>query len=135
MGRRAPRAVRAQSYTPLAQPVEGLSSRANAEIARIQHLRPDLEVRRALLGYRRTTRQPRRWLPGDGCYSLDEDLCEQRDVLEATLRMLPAPARRELWRLVAPLDDLLLRTTVPDHHPGRVSPWYAAAWWRRRMAL
>ncbi|GAA2891009.1 hypothetical protein Acy02nite_74360 [Actinoplanes cyaneus] len=120
---------------PLAQPVEGLSSRANAEVARLQHRRPDIDVRQALAGYRRTARQPRRWLDFGDHYGLADDLCEQRDMLEAAIRMLPGPAKGELQRLVAPLDEMFLRRTVPDPCLGQAGGWHAEAWWRRRIAV
>lgn len=133
MGRRAPRAVRAQSYTPLAQPVEGLSSRANAEIATLQHRHPDIEVRRALVGYRRSVRRPGRWPQYDAdCSTVDDDLCVQRSMLDLAIRLLPMPAKSELQRLVTPLDEELLRRTLP--YPGDTGvPGWHAGWWSRRI--
>jgi chloramphenicol 3-O-phosphotransferase len=134
MARRSPRAVREQSYPPLAQPVEGLSARADAEVGRLQGRRPDIEVRRALVGYRRSVNQSRRRIRFDEDSGLDDDVLAQRDMLDDAMRLLPEPARAELRRLIAPLDEAFLRRTLPDPLAPYV-PWRGAAWWHQRITL
>ncbi|MEU4399028.1 hypothetical protein [Micromonospora orduensis] len=58
---------------------------------------------------------------------------DQRDVLGEALRRLPAAARRELQRLVDPLDEEFLRKTLPDARAAERSTWNAQAWWRQRL--
>ncbi|BCY10640.1 hypothetical protein [Actinoplanes sp. L3-i22] len=125
--------MREQSYPPLAQPVEGLSARANAEVARLQGRHPGIEVRRALVGYRRSLRHPGRIHFHDD-HGLDDDVLEQRDMLGDAMRLLPAAAGNELRRLVDPLDDEFLRRTLPDPLAPTV-PWQRDGWWHQRIRI
>jgi hypothetical protein len=56
-----------------------------------------------------------------------DDVRHARDVLESVLTQLPPPARRELGRLIAPLDAAYRRRTLPDPF-ARAGPW-----WHRRL--
>lgn len=49
---------------------------------------------------------------------------EQRDVLRAALTGLPARPARDLRRLVGPMDDLVLRRTVPGPYAPPGLPWW-----------
>ncbi|MFE2868689.1 hypothetical protein [Embleya sp. NPDC059259] len=62
--------------------------------------------------------------PCAGC-----DLLAARDTLGEAMRCLPVGARRELERVVAPLDTRLLRRTAYDRHGESVCPWVVEAWW------
>ncbi|RZT80430.1 hypothetical protein EV382_3679 [Micromonospora violae] len=141
MARRSPGALR--SLFPSAgraagttRRIDGLSNGANAAIVRLERRHPGISVATALDAYRRTIRQSGRWLelsldccscPGCG------DPVEQRDVLDDALRRLPAPARRELQRVIDPLDEEFLRKTLPDPRAAERSSWHARAWWRQRL--
>ncbi|WP_327034430.1 hypothetical protein [Micromonospora ureilytica] len=57
----------------------------------------------------------------------------QRDVLDDAMRRLPAAARRELRRVVEPLDEEFRRKTLPDPRAAELSAWHAQAWWRQRI--
>lgn len=141
MARRSPGALRALSKAARwnacrARPINGLSNGANAAIVRLERENPGLgSVATALADYRRTVRQSGRWLdlPFDYCPCGHCDVVDQRDVLGEALRRLPAAARRELQRLVDPLDEEFLRKTLPDARAAERSTWNAQAWWRQRL--
>lgn len=141
MARRPPGALRAQSksagrYAGKVRPIDGLSSRANAAIVRLQLRHPETgSVATALDGYRRTIRQSGRWLDLrlDECPCPTCDPVDQRDVLGDALRLLPPAARRELRRVVDALDEEFLRKTLPDPRAAELSAWHARAWWRQRL--
>jgi hypothetical protein len=118
------------------RPIDGLSSRTNAAIIRLQIRHPDISsVATALAGYRRAVRRPGRWLDLrlDGCPCPNCDPVYQRDVLEKALRWLPPAASRELRRIVSALDEEFVRKTLPDPSASRLSAWHAQAWWRQRL--
>lgn len=116
MARRSPRAVRAQSYIPLDKPVEGLTNRANAEIAQLQHLQPEIDVRVALRSYRQMARRSGRWVVlAEHSYCCPEDnVLDQRQILERVMGRLSSPSRRELRKLVAPLDEEFYGRILPE---------------------
>ncbi|MET7950800.1 hypothetical protein [Micromonospora sp. NPDC005324] len=142
MARRSPGALRALLKSAgrnagKIRPIDGLSNGTNAAIARLERGQPGIgSVATALDGYRRTIRRSGRWLdlspdncPCPGC----GNAVEQRDVLGDALRRLPAAARRELQRVVDPLDEEFLRKTLPDPRAAKLSSWHAQAWWRQRL--
>ncbi|MEV0899301.1 hypothetical protein [Actinoplanes sp. NPDC049802] len=133
MARRSPGALRAARATqpdPHHRPIDGVSRRTDEAIARLP-----LAVADALSRYRAAVRAPGRWLR----LSPDDSTCpqcsviDQRDTIEEAMRMLPPPARRELSRVVAPLDAEFRRRTLPDPARATLTDWHAAAWWRRRV--
>lgn len=136
MARNSPGAVRARAPRrseagAKVRPIDGMSSRANAAIVRLQTQRPDVgRVGDALRYYRRMVLRPGRWaeLSSDRCPCPGCDFSDERDVLEAALHLLPAQAARELRRMVCALDEVFLRKTLPD--PAATS---RTAWWRRRV--
>ncbi|GAA4258847.1 hypothetical protein [Dactylosporangium darangshiense] len=102
------------------------------QIAEARHLWPGC-VRQGLDALRRFLRRPGRWLyiPWADCPCCDPVYA--RDELENALRRLPAHARAELRRAVAPLDEEFRRRTLPDPNARFISDWHAAAWWRQRL--
>ncbi|MET8233044.1 hypothetical protein ABZS77_20480 [Micromonospora sp. NPDC005298] len=141
MARRSPGALRALSRTPRwnagrIRPIDGLSNGANAAILRLERENPGLgSTAAALADYRHAVRRSGRWLdlPPDYCTCDTCDVVDQRDVLGVALRRLPPAARRELQRLVDPLDEEFLRKTLPDPLAAVRSDWHAQAWWRQRL--
>ncbi|NYH42714.1 hypothetical protein HNR22_002441 [Micromonospora jinlongensis] len=142
MARRSPGALRALSRSAgrnadRIRLIDGLSIGTNAAIVRLERRHPGTwSLKTALDGYRRAIRRSGRWLdlspdycscPGCG------DVVEHRDVLGDALRRLPARARRELQRVVDPLDQEFLRKTLPDPRAAELSSWHAQAWWRQRL--
>ncbi|GAA2898333.1 hypothetical protein GCM10010517_63440 [Streptosporangium fragile] len=140
MPRRRPSALRAHSWAsprshrPLPE-VPGISSRTRAAIARIefehQYLWPGA-VAEALAEYRQFLRQPGRYLYVSNpdcpfCYPV-----EARDTLEHALRRLRHPARTELSRITAKLDEELQRRTLPDPRP-RLPSGPFDGWWYHRL--
>ena len=141
MARRSPGSLRVQSRSAghvagTIRPIDGLSSRTNAAIVRLQLRHPGIgSVATALASYRRAVRRPGRWLDLrlDRCPCPSCDPVDQRDVLEEALRRLPPAASRELRRIVNALDEEFLRKTLPDPSAFRLSAWHAQAWWRQRL--
>lgn len=141
MARRSPGALRAQSKPAgrdagKIRPIDGLSIRANAAVARLQLRHPEIgSVATALVGYRRAIRGAGRWLDLglDDCPCSTCDPVDQRDVLGDALRLLSVAARRELRRVVDALDEEFLRKTLPDPRAAELSAWHAQAWWRQRL--
>ncbi|WP_082317810.1 hypothetical protein [Streptomyces sp. NRRL WC-3549] len=148
MPRRRPGALRAEDpvppvWGPWTGHVPGLSERACAEVARVEREQGELDVlwvgavEAALRHYRAFLRQPGRHL---GLYfessphpeSSLVDVANARDLLQEALRLLPAPTRAELGRLVAPLDAQLRRRTLPDPHAWRRF-WRGDEWWHQRL--
>ena len=114
--------------------IPGVSRRALVAIATLETRNPCVgSVGQALERYRHFLRRPGRWLyiPWPDCPWCDP--VDARDELEIALRALPRAARRELRRVIAPLDEELRRRTLPD---PMVSPSHSsdgAGWWRRRL--
>ncbi|MFG1780739.1 hypothetical protein ACGFIG_30485 [Micromonospora sp. NPDC049048] len=140
MARKSPGALRAQSRLAgrsggKTSPIDGLSSRANAAIVRLQLRHPKIgSVATALTSYRRAIWRSGRWLEllGD-CPCPSCDPVGQRDILEGAMRRLPPAARRELRRVVDALDEEFLRKTLPDPRAAELNAWDAQAWWRHRL--
>jgi hypothetical protein len=149
MPRSRPGALRARQPRHLAwaselpAPIHGLSARTGLAIHVAEVLDPDYYVfpgatKRALRRYREFVtpagRRPR--YPQDGVCSCRhcsfDDVRHARDVLDQVLRALPARARAELKRLVAPLDAAFLDRTLPDPFADR--QWGSEVWWRRRLS-
>lgn len=138
MARRPPGAIRSQRWParsdtdPIRQ-IPGISRRTQSAVHRIeaQHLGPGV-VADALYQYERFLQQPGRYLYLPWCECPCCDPTDARDILDDALRRLPPAARAALGRIVAQLDGEFLRRTLPDPRAASVSPWHAAAWWRRR---
>ncbi|MER6765354.1 MULTISPECIES: hypothetical protein [Amycolatopsis] len=110
-----------------------MSGRAQKAIERVDPQLWPGSVALALERYRQFLNQPGRWLYVPGPELTWVDPVDARDELERALILLPRGARAELRRLVAPLDGEFERRTLPDPRAGSISPWQAAAWWRRRL--
>lgn len=93
----------------------------------------DQAVADALRRYRDFLRQPGRWLCPPSGDSLQQDPVDSRDVLEQALTERRGRARADLRAQLAPLDEEFERRTLPDPYAEAISPWHAAAWWRRRI--
>lgn len=140
MARKSPGALRAQSKLAgqdagKINPIDGLSSRTNAAIVRLQLRHPKIgSIATALTSYRRAIWRSGRWLDLlNDCPCPSCDPVDQRDVLEGAMRRLPPAARRELRRVVDALDEEFLRKTLPDPRAAKLSTWHAQAWWRHRL--
>lgn len=70
---------------------------------------------------------------GYGCPCCD-DYGEQRDRLDTVLNELPVKARQALYRLIEPLDEILIDRTWFNPRAHRISDWHAQEWWRQRFA-
>ncbi|WP_091295162.1 hypothetical protein [Amycolatopsis xylanica] len=134
MARSRPGALRAaQARFPANVPerrIPGLSPRAREAIRLLEARTGDYNaIYLALDAYRQALRKPGRINSAEHpCPCCDS--FEARDVLGRALETLPGYARAELGRLVAPLDAILLRRTVPYPWPER-RPW-ATGWWHLR---
>ncbi|MCB5163400.1 hypothetical protein LG634_00840 [Streptomyces bambusae] len=138
MARKPPGAVRARlrsarTTTRPVRQIHGVARRTQAAVRRTEarHLWHGA-VAEALLRYERFLKLPGRhlYLPHDTCCC---DPVEARDTLEDALRHLPPAARRDLYALVARLDDEFRRRTLPNPLIAEASPYAAAAWWRQRI--
>jgi len=87
----------------------------------------------ALVTYRRFLSRPGRYLYLACADCPCCDPCTARDTLAEAIRRLPDHARVALTRVVARLDAEFERRTLPDPFASLIGPWYAAAWWRRRI--
>jgi hypothetical protein len=111
--------------------IKGLSPLTRAAVRRLeaQHYWPDA-VADALETYRRLFRQPGRYLAGEVYSSPGIEPEDARDLLEDVMRQLPRGARKDLERLVTPLDDDFKRRTLPK---TCWNDWAAGRWWRQRI--
>lgn len=101
-----------------------------AAIRRVEdeHYWPDA-VWKSLELYRMLLRRPGRYLNGDASVSPGIEPEDGRDLIASVLDRLPRGARRDLERLIAPLDKDFLRRTVPSQpRPD----WSAGLWWYER---
>lgn len=146
MPRSRPGALRAGQPTPrvwarqFPAKVPGLSARTSLAVHREEVLVNDYDLfpgatKDALLRYRefltpasRRPRDPRTAVCTCRHCSFDE-VTHARDVLDRVLNLLPARARAELGRRVAPLDAAFRERTRPDPFADRRSD----AWWNRRL--
>ncbi|MBO3741686.1 hypothetical protein [Actinoplanes flavus] len=114
--------------------IDGLSRRANAAIRHVEdtHLRPGATAK-ALAMWRELLDRPGRWLDGDAVISPGLEPESARDTLLDVTRRLPAGPRRELERLLEPLDDDFYRRTTPQVLTGGEDR--AHWWWQREREL
>lgn len=61
-----------------------------------------------------------------------DDTAPARDAIERMLMLLPPRPRRELERIVGPLDEELWRRTLPDPHAYRI-PGRGGERWHQRL--
>ncbi|GAA0451077.1 hypothetical protein Aca07nite_55450 [Actinoplanes capillaceus] len=114
--------------------ITGLSHRANAAIRHVEdrHLWPGATAK-ALAKWRELLDRPGRWLNGDAVISPGLEPESDRDTLLDVTRLLPPGPRRELERLLKPLDDDFHRRTTPQVLNGGedLTRW----WWHRDREL
>jgi hypothetical protein len=142
MPRRPPGALRAEPRARVAVPrpysrVEGLGRSAQAAVRRAEarQFGPGF-LSGALATYEGFLRRPGRvlYVPVQDCPCCD--VADSRDDIEDLLRALPPRARRELERVVAPLDAELERRTLPDPFATARAPsrrHRRRPWWHLRL--
>lgn len=134
MPRRRPTALRRERWAPARflplRRIAGVSSLTRAAIRRVEdeHYRPDA-VWNALERYKLLLRRPGRYLDGDAMCSPGLEPEDGRDLIASVLARLPRGARRDLERLIAPLDKDFMRRTVPSLS---WTDWAAGRWWYQR---
>ncbi|GAA3449600.1 hypothetical protein GCM10018962_14330 [Dactylosporangium matsuzakiense] len=134
MPRKRPTALRRERWAPARFPpfrrIAGVSSLTRAAIRRVEDecYWPNA-VWSSLEQYKLLLRQPGRYLNGDESSSPGIEAEDGRDLIASVLTRLPRGARRDLERLIAPLDKDFVRRTVP-----RLSwtDWAAGRWWYQR---
>ncbi|MEU8658542.1 hypothetical protein [Actinoplanes philippinensis] len=107
-----------------------MSSLTRAAIRRVEveHYWPDA-VWESLERYKLLLRSPGRYLDGDASCSPGIEPEDGRDLIASVLTLLPGGARRDLERVIAPLDEDFVRRTVPSLSWG---DWAAGRWWYQR---
>jgi hypothetical protein len=108
--------------------VDGLTARSVSQIQFLERSRlgPG-SVARALTEWKRTVRRRDvsvlfEEIAQHGCPCCDPT--EAREVLQQTLSLLEPRARRELWAIVEPLDELFRSRTIHDPHSLPGQPWW-----------
>lgn len=79
--------------------------------------------------YRTFLQQPGRYLAGQATSSPGLEPEDARDLLDDVLRRLPVGARKDLERVVFPLDENFKRRTLPGTW---WTDWAAGRWWYQR---
>jgi len=140
MPRRRPHELRAAGPTPRrATPVRRIphvTALTRAAVRRLEgqdeNLWPDA-VADAVDTYGRHLRRPKR---ESATEDLDCPCCsplDARDTLDLALRRLPPGARTDLGRIVARLDAVYLRRSLPDPRYSGSNTQAAQGWWRHRL--
>ena len=142
MPRKRPGALRASQWRAtesVSWRIRHMSPRTSALIHHLEYQYPELDLatESALRLYRWFLAQPGRYLymepTGCPCHGGHfDDTALARDAIERMLRLLPPRPRRELERIVGPLDEELWRRTLPDPHAHRI-PGRGGEWWHQRL--
>ncbi|GGM63745.1 hypothetical protein GCM10011608_56330 [Micromonospora sonchi] len=134
MPRRKPKFLRQERWKPArgypVRRVRGVSALTRVAVRRVEaaHYWPNA-IADALERYRSLLRQPGRYLDGQSASSPGLEPEDARDLLEDVLRQLSRGARKDLERVIFPLDDDFKRRTLPALW---WTDWAAGRWWYQR---